>query len=223
MLWRLIVAALSAGLAAGCVVLLAQMASVLPLIHLAEHLETGAPLAAYAPPEGLFAIALSDPERLLGTFAFDVLGGVAFALIVGAAMSYSPKPLNWRTGLVWGLAGWAAAALAPAISQPPLPPGVTFVDLEDRQLWWVATVVATIAGLALAAFSPLKAMKALGAVLLVAPHLVGAPGGADDLATIPGDLARDYALASLMSTFLFWMTLGAVAGHLLGAPRKVHN
>ncbi|MCK5445243.1 MAG: CbtA family protein [Rhodospirillaceae bacterium] len=224
MLKRLTLAAFAAGLSAGIAVLLVQGLWLLPLIDLAEFLESGGDLNAYAPPQGLFAIALMDPDRLLGTFTFDTLTGVAFALMVGAAMSVGVRgDIDWKSGLMWGLGGWAAFSLAPAIGQPPTPPGAAFVDLEARQIWWWLTVSTTAAGLALVVFGHRHKYKlglwALGAVLLVLPHAVGAPGDGDG-PLLAGDLARDFAAASIFSALVFWLVLGGVLGLMLRPSRK---
>lgn len=221
MMRRVLTAALLAGLVAGLVVSLAQTALVLPLIHLAEYLETGGAMTAYGAP-GPLAIVLDDPLRFAGTAAFNVMGGVAFALLTAAAMTAAGRPLGWLHGLAWGLAGWAVASLAPAISQPPLPPGSTFVDLEARQVWWLATVAVTALALALAVFAQAKPLKALGFALLLAPHLLGAPGTPEDVMAAPF-VARNFALASLASTLAFWLVLGGMLGHLLPGAGKGHT
>lgn len=220
MLKRLIPAALIAGLAAGVMAMAVQALWLLPLIDFAEFLESGAPVAAYAPPQGLFGVALSDPVRLWGTFTFNVLTGVAYALMLGAAISLHANAIDWKGGLLWALGGWAVFALAPAMGQPPLPPGAVYIDLEARQIWWWLTVSSTAAGLALLVFGgPAQYkwwLRALGGALLLFPHVLGAPGEAVDIAALPGELARDFAVASIANAFVFWMAIGLVLGIMVG-------
>ncbi len=222
-------AALIAGLAAGLAVSLAQAVFIIPLIDFAEFLETGGRAVDYVAPDGFMAIALADPERFLNTLAFDALTGVAYALIMGAGIIIHARPTDWKQGILWGLGGWAAFALAPAIGQPPAPPGAAYVDLEARQLWWWLAVSCTSTGLVLLvligdwagecgnaqgwrnAWWP----KVLGFGLIVFPHVLGAPENSAT-GTAPAELVGDFAFYSLTSTFAFWMIIGVVLGAMLG-------
>lgn len=160
---------------------------------------------AWAPADGA--------ERLLWTAFANIVAGIGFALLLVAASELKGGLTSWRDGLFWGLAGFAAFTLAPSIGLPPEAPGVEGAALIDRQIWWVATVVATAAGLALLAYgrSPLMALAAVA--LIAAPHIVGAPKPPAPPA-IPHDLAHGFVVAVLVTGFLFWATLGALAGYL---------
>jgi cobalt transporter subunit CbtA len=104
--------------------------------------------------------------------------------------------------------------IAPALGLPPDPPGIDAGDLGPRQAWWLGTVAATALGLWLLALTKRRALKALGVLVLVAPHVVGAPqfdlyGGPP-----PPELVNQYIAASLVTTGAFWLVLGAMSGHL---------
>lgn len=119
------------------------------------------------------------------------------------------------TGLLWGAAGFAAFAAAPALGLPPELPGSAAAELMPRQAWWLGTAVATLLGLAALGYGNGAAWRIGGLVLLVAPHLVGAPApeaGAE--ATVPAELAARFAAASLVVAALFWAVLGAASGWL---------
>ncbi len=230
-------AALIAGLSAGLVVSLAQAIFIIPLIDFAEFLEMGGRAVDYFPPEGFMAIALTDPERFLNTLAFDALTGVAFALIMAAGIMFHTRPTSWKQGILWGLGGWAAFALAPAIGQPPAPPGTAYVDLEARQLWWWLAVSCTSLGLVLVVFIGDWAgecglaggwrnawwPKVVGAGLIIFPHVFGAPESTPSTSTVPAELIRDFAFYSLASTFVFWLIIGAVNGAVLGRASPDKN
>lgn len=230
MIKRLFPATLIAGLAAGIVVSLTQVIFLLPLMDFAEFLEIGARSQDYVPPKGIFALAASNPERLLGTFAFDALTAIAFAMMLGGAIIISAKPISWKSGLIWGLGGWFAFSLAPAIGQPPSVPGAAYVDLAARQLWWWFAVSSTSVGLVLLVFigdwagecgiwaGVRKAWwpKVVGATLILLPHIYGAPQSTQMAANIPPELIRDFAFYSLVGTLAFWETMGAVLGFMLG-------
>ena len=235
MIKRLFPAALIAGLSAGLVISLAQAIFIIPLIDFAEFLEIGGRADDYVPPKGFMAIALSDVERFLNTLSFDVLTGVAFALIMAAGIVFHGRAITWKQGILWGLGGWAAFALAPAIGQPPAPPGVAYVDLEARQLWWWLTVSCTSLGLVMLVFIGDWAgecgrlldggwrnawwPKVVGAGLIIFPHVLGAPENSaisTDTGTAGADMVRDFAFYSLTSTLAFWVIIGIILGAVLG-------
>jgi cobalt transporter subunit CbtA len=221
---RIVLAALVAGAAAGIVVSAVQMARVVPLILEAERFETapafppvshdgraaeafhGHDPAAWAPGDGL--------ERTAYTALANVLTGIGFALLLTGGFALRGREMDWRRGMLWGLAGFAAFSVAPSLGLPPELPGMAAGDLRERQLWWAATAAATAAALALIAFRPRPAYLALAALLLVAPHAVGAPAQGHGGGAVPAELAARFAVASLVATGLFWIVLGAVAGHL---------
>ena len=211
---RILFAAALAGLIGGVFATAAQTVRVIPIILEAETYETAAPAAhdlagavvepeAWAPGDGV--------ERTAFTLLTNVLSGVGFALLLAAGFALAGGA-DWRRGLYWGAAGFAAFTLAPAIGLPPEIPGAEAAPLADRQLWWVGTVVATGGGLALVILSRKAAWVALGAGLIVLPHLIGAPQPAAHGGLAPDSLARDFVVAALVASFLFWLVLGAFAG-----------
>jgi cobalt transporter subunit CbtA len=104
--------------------------------------------------------------------------------------------------------------LAPALGLPPEPPGVEAAPLAERQLWWLGTAAATALGLGLIAFAPRRLLKAVGAIALILPHAVGAPGPEAHGGPVPQDLVQAFWVASLATTALFWLVLGGLAGFL---------
>jgi cobalt transporter subunit CbtA len=85
-------------------------------------------------------------------------------------------------------------------------------DLVMRQVWWIGTVVATAAGLALIAFRSSLPLALLGVALLVAPHLIGAPQPESHDSPIPADLHHSFVVAVTVTNLVFWVALGALAG-----------
>jgi predicted cobalt transporter CbtA len=92
-------------------------------------------------------------------------------------------------------------------------PGVPAAPLLDRQFWWVATVVATATGLAVVAFrhSPLSA--AIGILLIMAPHLVGAPRLDHSETNVSDSLSRQFIVAVTLTALPCWALLGALTGN----------
>ncbi len=144
----------------------------------------------------------------------NALTGVGFGFVLVAGFALARRPVDWRRGALWGLGGFAVFSLAPALGLPPELPGMAAANLAARQLWWSATVAATGIGLALIVFSPRAALKGLGAVLLVAPHAIGAPHPEHFAGTVPAELAAEFVMASLLASALFWTALGGIAGYL---------
>lgn len=223
---RIVFAALFAGLLAGGFATVAHQLGTVPLILAAEELEaeTGSPLAedshvhadraahehgpAWAPGDGL--------ERTAYTLLADLLTGVSYGLVLVAALALRDGATNWRRGLFWGLAGFATFVLAPGLGLPPELPGSQLAPVLDRQLWWSATATATAGGLALVFLTRRAVWAALGTVLIVLPHAIGAPPPPSDMGLAPEDLAQRFAVVSTLVNFLFWAVLGSAAGHLYG-------
>ena len=127
----------------------------------------------------------SAPEnpliRAIGTLGFFLVSYTGFALLLIAGFVLAERAgqvISARTGVIWGLCGFFALQLAPAFGLPPELPGGQGAALEARQVWWVACVLATGGGLALLAFGRNALALAAGALLLAAPHLLGAPTAA---------------------------------------------
>ncbi len=206
---RLVFAALCAGLLSGVFATVAHQIATVPLILQAEtyekpseHEHTG----AWEPENGV--------ERTAYTLLADILTGVGFALLLGAGLTLRGGEVGWRQGLLWGLAGFAIFTVAPSLGLPPQLPGSAAAPLLDRQLWWVGTAVATGGALALIAFTTRARWTMLGAVLIVLPHLYGAPDSPEQIAAVPAALTHHFIIASTVVNFLFWLILGAATGYL---------
>jgi cobalt transporter subunit CbtA len=221
MFGRIIFAAALAGLAAGLALTAIQAYAVIPLILEAETYEDQGPVtddhghesedsAAWAPADG--------GERLIFTLATNVIAGIAFALLLTAAMALIGTG-DWRRGMIWGLAGYATFSLAPAFGLPPELPGLAAGELGARQIWWAATAASTAAGLALLLLVPRVALRALGAVLIVVPHVIGAPhpDGATASA-VPAELAASFVSATLVANLLFWLVIGGASAWAFSRP-----
>jgi cobalt transporter subunit CbtA len=153
-------------------------------------------------------------ERTAFTVVANLVVGVAVALVLLALMVLRGEPIDARTGLLWGAAGFVAASLMPALGLPPELPGTPAGDLIDRQLWWVATAFASAAGIALIVFGRHWLPKALGVAALVLPHLVGAPLPPSHEVAYPGALAGEFVIASLVVSAVLWALAGVSAGWL---------
>ena len=209
-------AALS-GLVAGVLLTLVQHVQVVPLILAAEVYEQAAEAANPAPAAEHEHGAWQPQDgwqRNAFTAAANVVVGFGFALLLAAAVTLRGVKLDWRSGLLWGLAGYAVFFVAPSLGLPPEVPGTQAAELAPRQLWWTATSICTAAGLAFMVFSTRRAAKLLGAALLVAPHLIGAPQPEVHGSTAPAAVAHAFLVATFIANAVFWLGLGSLFGFL---------
>jgi len=217
MFQRILTSALFAGFCAGLLAASLQLVFVQPVLLHAELYEGGDLVhfgaeAVSAHPE----LPGIDPVRDGLSILFSALIYVGYAMLLVAAMAMAAERgarIDARTGLIWGIAGFVAFHFAPAVSLPPEVPGVAYVDLVARQVWWWSTVAATLAGLALIAFGRGWAAWAVAAALILAPHLIGAPHPDSFAGPVPPELAALFASRALGVGFAAWAVLGLLAGH----------
>lgn len=212
---RIFASALMAGVAAGVIAAVLQLTFVQPVLLHAELYETGALVHAGASPArpdvGGFDL-LRDGLSVL----FTTLTYTAYALITVAAMSVAEgrgAVVNGRTGLIWGLAGFVVVHLAPGFGLPPETPGVGAASVEARQVWWFVTVGLAAAALWLIAFG--RSWRAWGAaaILLLLPHVVGAPDPTLLVGPAPTEIGALFAARALGVGLAAWVLVGCFAGY----------
>jgi len=227
-------AAVVAGLFAGLLMAVMQSFTTVPLILQAETFENAGAEAAPADSTAAEAPATHehaagtpahehDPEgwapadgfeRTFYTFTANIVTAIGFALLLVAVSEFAGGILSWRQGVLWGLAGFAVFTLAPGLGLPPELPAMPAADLGERQVWWWFAVIATAAGLALIAFRGTVAWSLLGLVLIVVPHLVGAPQPVSHETPIPENLHHQFVVITTVTNLIFWVVLGGLAGIL---------
>lgn len=235
MLHRIFLTALLAGALAGVSVFVAHMLMTTPLILQAEvyevtgtthshdsalaqessaaHGETSPDAPAWAPGGGL--------ERSAYTLVADLLMSIGFAFLLVGAIALSGQDVDLRRGLVWGLCGFAALSVGPALGLSPELPGMQSSDLQARQIWWVVTAVMTAGGLALIFLTDPQLLKFVGAFLIVLPHLIGAPEHDVYSGDVPAALVSKFAVTTMVVNGLFWLLLGGLAGYFYQRFEKV--
>jgi cobalt transporter subunit CbtA len=219
---RLVVVALCAGLLSGIFATAAHQISTVPVILKAEMYEKAAerqPASVQAHEHNAMWEPQNGAERTAHTLIADVLTGIGFALLLAAGLTLRGGEVTWREGLFWGLAGFAAFTIAPGLGLPPQVPGNETAPLFERQIWWLATAVSTAGALALFSFTRRAPWAILAAILIVLPHLYGAPQPMDHGAEAPQSLARQFLVAVTVVSFLFWLILGASTGYFF---RRFH-
>ncbi|RMD94435.1 MAG: hypothetical protein D6811_02845 [Alphaproteobacteria bacterium] len=215
MIQKLLASAVFAGVAAGLVAALLQFAFVVPLLLEGELYESGARVHFVengTPQSERGAPGLGgDLGRHAMTVAFDVVTYTGFALILVALMALAERrgiTVTPKQGIIWGLAGFVAVQLAPAIGLPPELPGTPAAELGPRQAWWAATIFLTAGGIALLAFGQGVAAAIAGVALILAPHLIGAPHLDTYWGIAPPELSAEFATVSLGVAAAGWTLLG---------------
>ncbi|WP_297776446.1 CbtA family protein [uncultured Roseovarius sp.] len=214
---KIVTSALFAGFCAGLIAALLQLVFVQPVLLHAELYEGGdlvhfgaEAVSAHPDLPGL------DPVRDGLSLLFSALIYVGYALILVAAMGMAADrghAINARNGLIWGIAGFVAFQFAPALSLPPEVPGVAAADVAERQIWWWATVAATAIALALIAFGRNWVLWTVAILLMLTPHLIGAPHPDELSGPVPPEIAALFAARALGVGFAAWALLGLFAGY----------
>ena len=211
-----------AGLFSGLVLTGVQMVRVVPIVLEAESYEVPEPQQegqqqggdAWTPADGL--------QRSFSTAFSNVLTAMGFALLLVAIYSLR-NSVGWQQGLLWGLAGYAVFFLNPSVGLMPEIPGAQAAALGARQAWWLATVVCTAIGLSALVFVKQWGWKAAGGLLLVVPHIVGAPQPDVHGGSAPRELADAFVMATAIANAIFWLALGASSAWAFGklAPSEI--
>ena len=163
MIGRVVLAALLAGIAAGFIMGAIQHVRLTPFILAAETYETAGAAGHshdHAAPTDRRAgrqprRRRPRPRRRAGprpTAGSARLATTLTAVDDGRGLRrrsgrqfrcISGLPITRQNGMVWGLCGFLAVTLAPAVGLPPELPGMPAGDLVARQVWWVGTIAAT--------------------------------------------------------------------------------
>lgn len=228
---------LSGGVIAGAVTGLAvaflQFFLIQPLIVEAERYETGELVlmgVAQDEPSGSSSDTVPsahDAHDADDEFSVVVRSGLTvltlvltwsgFGLVAGAALAthralWGPHSIS---APALALSGFAAFVLSPSLGLPPELPGMQAAELSDRQMWWVMTAAATVAGLFLSSGVKSWLGRLAGLALMVAPHLLGAPQPPASVPVIPPDLAALYSARALGLSLIGWLALASLLFRLM--------
>lgn len=214
-----------AGFAAGLLAALLHFAFIQNTLLLGEDYESGAAVhwaGVAAEPETAEATdtlpEAAPPAEEDSPFArntltvlFTGLNYAGYGLLLVAAMQVPGlfgKTVNPRDGVLWGLAGFAAFQMLPSLGLPPQLPGTLSADVQLRQIWWVATIVSSLAGLGLLAYGRGVIAAVAAIALLAAPHLIGAPSIEGYFGFAPPELGALFATRVLGVGMIAWAFMG---------------
>ena len=239
MIGRIVLATLVAGMLAGLVLAGIQHVRLTPLILQGEVYEHAsepqvAATAETTKPcvENMLGMTMCSKEggpvwepaeglqRTLFTTAASLLAGAGFAAMLAGVSFLSNIPITKQNGMIWGVCGFLAVAVAPAVGLPPEVPGMPVADLLSRQIWWTSTIVATGIGIYLIAIKPELWAKVLAVVLIATPHIIGAPIAPNTPTTVPPGLAGEFVANSIAAAAVFWCVMGLFLGYALDKYQK---
>lgn len=213
--------AIAAGIAAGLIAALLQFVFVIPSLLEGELYESGARVHFGA--DGIPESEKNAPGignewgRHTMTVAFNLITYVGYGLLLAALMTFAAMKgigTTPRQGFIWGVCGFFAVQLAPAVGLPPELPGTLAAEVGARQLWWMGTILATAAGLGLIAFGR-SYLPLAGIFLILIPQLVGAPHLDRYFGIAPPELAAEFATLSLGTASAGWAALGFFVAYFL--------
>ncbi len=209
---RILTSGLIAGAATGLITALLQLYFVQPVLLHAELYESGQLIhnggAAVSAHQDLGGF---DWLRNSLSVLFTMLVYAGYGLMLVALMAVSDSRGNAiapRQGILWGIAGFVTMQMAPAFGLAPEVPGVAAADVIQREIWWLGTALATGLALWLIAFGRNWAAWGVAAVLILAPHLIGAQQPDAYAGTVPPELAAEFAGRALGVGLMGWVILG---------------
>lgn len=228
----IVFSAVAAGLAVGIGVTVIQQFGTVPLILKAEtfektaephghealaatsqagaiehnHAEHTHAAEAWGPQDGL--------ERNAYTAAANVLTAIGFSMLLAGIFavrgSHAGNRTPWHDGLTWGLAGFAVFTLAPGLGLPPELPGVPSAPLLSRQIWWMLAAATTAGGLSLIFFRRSVPASIAGLILIILPHIIGAPELEHIETNVPASLSHEFVVTVTLTSLIFWFMLGGL-------------
>ena len=224
MLGRILTSGLIAGAAAGLCAAVLHLMFIQPVLLHAELYESGelVHFGAASGPAARPGFGL-DPVRDGLSVIFSMLTYAGFALILVALMALAEGRgaiISARSGMLWGIAGFVAVLLAPAFSLPPEVPGVAAADILPRQVWWFATAISAGVAMWLLAFGRCWRAWGAAAVLLLAPHAIGAPEPDSFAGPVPTELGALFAARVLGVGLVLWVLLGLLSGVLWSSDHE---
>ncbi len=205
MLGKIFLSALVAGLAAGLIMVVIQVVRLEPIIQAAEVFE-----AAGEPTSRTLFTRLIPP----------LLTGAGFAIVMLGVSLLTNIPITKQNGLMWGICGFIAMALAPAIGLPPQLPGMPAIDLHTRQIWWVLTILATSAAIYLWIKAKDLWWRATAIIIAVAPQFFAPVNTAKTEGNLPASLAAEFVSTSLGANFVMWLAIGCFVSLALDTLQK---
>ena len=217
MFLRILTIALFAGFIAGVISAVMQMIFLQPILLHAELYEAGN-LTHFGNSmvSGSHLIPTFDFQRNALNVLFSALIYTGYALILTSLFAYASS-LNLKIdnvrAILFGICGFVTVQLSPAFGLPPELPGVAAAELIPRQIWWFFCVISTGLGLWIIAFGGNLIFIMVGVILILLPHIIGAPQPLMFIGPTPPELASHFASRALTIGLVTWSCLGISIGY----------
>jgi cobalt transporter subunit CbtA len=228
MIGRYVLAALVAGMLAGLVLSGIQYLRLSPLIAAAEVFEKAEAAKPGEPcKETMPGITMCHDHgaeawepapglaRIGSTTIASLLAGGGFAAILAGLALLLNIPITRANGWVWGLCGYLSVHVATAAGLAPELPGMPVADLLQRQVWWLGTIIATAVAIYVLTQRSERPWQFSALILLLVPHVIGAPVAAAGETSVPPALAAEFAANALAAAAVFWLVMGTLLGNIL--------
>lgn len=217
MFTKIITTALFAGFIAGVVSAIIQLIFIQPIFLHAELYETEALIHfGENSSKGTHQELPFDFQRNGLSILFSALIYTGYALILVSLIAYASS-LNFKIdnlrSILFGVCGFFTVQLAPAFGLPPELPGVAAAEVIPRQLWWCFCVVATGVGIWMISFGDRMLYVLVGIIIILIPHLIGAPEPEFFVGPTPPELASHFASRTLALGAATWIFLGYLSGY----------
>lgn len=217
MFTKIITTALFAGFIVGIVSAILQLIFIQPILLHAELYETGS-LTHFGENNSkkVHQKLPFDFQRNGLSILFSALIYTGYAIILVSILAYasslSLKTDNLRS-ILFGISGFFAVQLAPAFGLPPELPGAAAAEVVPRQVWWYFCVFATIIGIWMISFGDKILYVSIGIIVILIPHLIGAPEPEFFVGPTPPELASHFASRTLALGAVSWIFLGYLSGY----------
>lgn len=157
---------------------------------------------AWGPKDGL--------ERLFYTFIANTFLASGWSFLLCVVYMYVNN-INILKGVTAGIVGYLTFFALPSIGLSPELPGTLASALEHRQIWWIASVLCSAIGFAILFFSRNRIYQICALILVLLPHLIGAPVPDIHGGTAPLEMFNTFVNATFITNGIFWIILGAIS------------
>ena len=145
-------------------------------------------------------------ERLFYTVIANIFLSIGLSFILCAVYLFLDD-LRVEKGIFVGIVGYISFFVLPSLGLEPEIPGTLAAPLHDRQIWWIFTVIVSSVGFIIIFFNKNTFYKLLGVILILIPHIIGAPIPLQEGGTASQKMLYEFINAAYIANGLFWIIL----------------
>jgi len=224
MIKRIILISLISGFIGGILLTGLQFIKTVPLIHQAEiyegndliiysksHTNINAPIKAtmdhemnenvWSPKDGF--------QRTSFTFISNIVLAIGFSFILCAVYLFVNN-IDTKKAIIVGVVSYLTFFALPSLGLHPELPGTVAASLNDRQTWWIATVIASALGFSLLFFNKNTIIRFAGVLIIAIPHIIKAPLPNIHAGTAPYTMLQEFEYTSFITNAVFWILLSII-------------